>query len=415
MISSKTAMTPDISNSSPAAETLWFYADASNQTVGPVPLSELERLAAAGVIQSGTQVIENGASEWRAFSEVAPRTAPPPLLPLLPSAPAPRRWPTILALVFLYPVGLVLLWRSKLFTKRIKVLVTVIATPFFLSAFAENFRKSRHLHDHEHEQGQAAEAEVLQKPKIFQRGAKVVIAKGSTVYGDAELLAELSQATREKNEAVIESVSEKLAPKTGQVGENSIFTVLEPIQGGAFYKLEGGTADGGKQIWCAAYADMTPYVSPEEKKARAEIAARDAKIAKDRAEIESTARDILNDALVKVEVNRITGGPYEGLYNVELRMKDGGFWSDKTAKDSIERLMKKAYERLFAKAPRIWNVWCVVETKLIDKYGKESMEVVYKTSMTKETADKINWQNSALLDFSSLWETHFLHPVLAKE
>ena len=61
-----------------APDSLWYYADASNAPVGPVPFVELQRLAAAGVIHAATHVIESGGSEWKKFASV-----------LLPPPPAP--------------------------------------------------------------------------------------------------------------------------------------------------------------------------------------------------------------------------------------------------------------------------------------------------------------------------------------
>ena len=59
-----------------ASETLWYYADANNQPVGPLSMAALQRLAASGVISPNAHVIENGGSVWRTFAEVAPKTPP---------------------------------------------------------------------------------------------------------------------------------------------------------------------------------------------------------------------------------------------------------------------------------------------------------------------------------------------------
>ena len=58
-----------------APDTLWYYADASNEPVGPLPFAELERLATAGVIHAATHIIEKGGSEWKKFASVF---LPPP-------------------------------------------------------------------------------------------------------------------------------------------------------------------------------------------------------------------------------------------------------------------------------------------------------------------------------------------------
>lgn len=127
-------------DSSPSPNSLWFYADSNNQPVGPVPFVELKKFVAAGVIQPKTQVFEKGGSEWRAFATIAP--VPPKLPPATVQpvasraqskpANAPRRKLTILALAFLYPAGLWMLWRNKDFEKRTKILVTSICSPVFL-------------------------------------------------------------------------------------------------------------------------------------------------------------------------------------------------------------------------------------------------------------------------------------------
>ena len=61
--------------STPAPDTLWYYADASNEPVGPLPMDVLQKLAAAEVISQETYVIKKGASEWEKFGSVAPSLA----------------------------------------------------------------------------------------------------------------------------------------------------------------------------------------------------------------------------------------------------------------------------------------------------------------------------------------------------
>lgn len=67
-----------MSSNAPIAEaSSWFYADASNQPIGPLSFDELQRLAAVGTIRPETLVIENGANEWRSFGSVCPMQPPP--------------------------------------------------------------------------------------------------------------------------------------------------------------------------------------------------------------------------------------------------------------------------------------------------------------------------------------------------
>lgn len=103
-------------------------------------MAELHRLAASGAIGPKTQVIEEGGSEWRRYAEILtelsptnPRDEAPPSLPKPATPPiASRRKLTILALGFLYPVGLWMIWRNSDFSKRTKTLVTSICSPIFL-------------------------------------------------------------------------------------------------------------------------------------------------------------------------------------------------------------------------------------------------------------------------------------------
>lgn len=62
-------------NPSPESQSLWYYADAANQPVGPLPFSDLQQLAAAGVIQPETHVIEKDGTEWKKFALIVPPPA----------------------------------------------------------------------------------------------------------------------------------------------------------------------------------------------------------------------------------------------------------------------------------------------------------------------------------------------------
>ena len=80
-------MNENVATPYPTPDALWFYADASNEPVGPVPFVELQRLAAAGVIHAATHVIESGGSKWKKFASVV---LPPPPTRAEPN-PVPAR------------------------------------------------------------------------------------------------------------------------------------------------------------------------------------------------------------------------------------------------------------------------------------------------------------------------------------
>ena len=63
----------------PIKDPLWYYANSSNQPVGPHALADLQRLAHEGTIQPETQVFQEGGSQWRAFAEISPTPSSPPV------------------------------------------------------------------------------------------------------------------------------------------------------------------------------------------------------------------------------------------------------------------------------------------------------------------------------------------------
>ncbi len=73
----------------PTHDSLWYYADASNEPVGPVPFAELQRLATAGAIHASTHVIESNGNEWKKFASLI---LPPP--PVHVSSPAAHNQPS---------------------------------------------------------------------------------------------------------------------------------------------------------------------------------------------------------------------------------------------------------------------------------------------------------------------------------
>ena len=58
-----------------SAEPRYYYVDAQNQAMGPIPFAELLALKTAGTIHDATLVVLEGASEWAAFSTLKPAGA----------------------------------------------------------------------------------------------------------------------------------------------------------------------------------------------------------------------------------------------------------------------------------------------------------------------------------------------------
>ena len=77
----------------------YHYADASNQPIGPVTTEQLHALYRSGEVTLDTFIIAEGASDWQAYREIAPVSAPPvkTLVPVLQVARTPQYVPQPLA------------------------------------------------------------------------------------------------------------------------------------------------------------------------------------------------------------------------------------------------------------------------------------------------------------------------------
>lgn len=58
---------------------LYYYADAQNQAVGPLPAAELQNLRISGILHDSTLVVKEGGQDWVTFLSIQPssRTTPP--------------------------------------------------------------------------------------------------------------------------------------------------------------------------------------------------------------------------------------------------------------------------------------------------------------------------------------------------
>ncbi len=64
-------------DSQSTTESLWFYANSENQPIGPISFAELQRLAAGGVVQPETFIVEQSSQNWRTYAEALASVAPP--------------------------------------------------------------------------------------------------------------------------------------------------------------------------------------------------------------------------------------------------------------------------------------------------------------------------------------------------
>ncbi len=52
---------------------------------------------------------------------------------------------------------------------------------------------------------------------------------------------------------------------------------------------------------------------------------------------------------------------------------------------------------------------------LYDDYGQASLELFYTTHMDRATADRINWQDTASVNFPKLWTVDYVHPEVEEK
>lgn len=100
-----------------------------------------------------------------------------------------------------------------------------------------------------------------------------------------------------------------------------------------------------------------------------------------------------------------------GAFAIEIEFEGRQAWDAPAARRDIERGMADAYEIAFGE-PSIDEASCSVCLPLTDKFGKVTTDVVYKTSMNREVASRVNWQSKRLLRWPELWKAHFIHPAL---
>ncbi len=116
------------------------------------------------------------------------------------------------------------------------------------------------------------------------------------------------------------------------------------------------------------------------------------------------------DNLKKVEVSEGEGGGW----NVTVEFNANDNLSTNLRKKGIEKKMSEIYTTLYQSGKDIRIATVTAYFPLADKYGNESDGVVYKSTLDKAVADKVNWKvDRSTLQLSILpqvWTTVMLHP-----
>lgn len=97
-------------------------------------------------------------------------------------------------------------------------------------------------------------------------------------------------------------------------------------------------------------------------------------------------------------------------YTVAIEFNADDNFTDRLRKLGIESDMRDAYKALFTSGLPISSVTVSAYFPLIDRFGNVQAGLVYRTALARSIAERINWQNAELIDWSRLWTVSFVHP-----
>jgi len=97
---------------------------------------------------------------------------------------------------------------------------------------------------------------------------------------------------------------------------------------------------------------------------------------------------------------------------VEFRVNDS--FTHHLTKRSIERDMMNCFSAAFHSNLPVGRVTMEAYTPLTDRFGQTKEGLVYRASLEKPTAQKINWQRRHELDFAQVASIHFRNVAFAE-
>ena len=153
-----------------------------------------------------------------------------------------------------------------------------------------------------------------------------------------------------------------------------------------------------KPVTQVASAKPSPSVAPKE------ISNED--------KMKKVIQDYFGKRLRDIDINKASKKKGGGL-EIYAQFNQSGWanWSMSkgSAKKSIEDDMREAYFKIFGSGLPVYKFTLANYSTVMDQYGKESEDITYETSLDGDQAQKINWQNRAILDWGNLWQTSFLN------
>lgn len=106
----------------------------------------------------------------------------------------------------------------------------------------------------------------------------------------------------------------------------------------------------------------------------------------------------------------------DGGFGVFVEMNANDNLTSGFIKGGIEQDMTEVYQAVYHSGQDVRTASVAAYFPMIDQYGQESEDVIYKSILDKSEADKVNWDaDESLLAVDILpgvWQTTFLHPEL---
>jgi hypothetical protein len=104
----------------------------------------------------------------------------------------------------------------------------------------------------------------------------------------------------------------------------------------------------------------------------------------------------------------------DGQFDLDIGFNAGDNLSNKLIKGSMDSKMSEVYIALYTRFDNIKTISVSAYFPMVDKYGNESDMAIYMSELTKEVAEKVNWDaDETMLKLSILpnvWTVHVLHP-----
>lgn len=114
----------------------------------------------------------------------------------------------------------------------------------------------------------------------------------------------------------------------------------------------------------------------------------------------------------------------DSLRYAHTTRRKGGGWTVRVDFDASDNLrmdwirggiefdMQDAYEALYTSGLDIRKATMSAHFPTVDKYGNDHDTVVYRTTLVRGDARKVNWDEAAGLDWGMIWTVDLMHPEL---